>query len=128
MENTEFAKIRHYLGKTQEELSHLLCVSHKATQSYEQGWRNIPVNIERQLLYILSLKRSKEGKIRYCWEIRKCPKSWKQKCITWEYKIRYFCWFINGTFCQGELQDNWNKKMLLCRQCKVYRMIIPSDD
>jgi DNA-binding XRE family transcriptional regulator len=40
MESNEFSGIRKYLGKTQSELAGLLCVSTKAIQSFEQGWRN----------------------------------------------------------------------------------------
>ncbi|MFC1935046.1 helix-turn-helix domain-containing protein [Chloroflexota bacterium] len=57
MDNSEFSQIRRSLGKTQGELARLLCVSPKAIQSFEQGWRNIPASAERQLLFLISLKR-----------------------------------------------------------------------
>jgi DNA-binding XRE family transcriptional regulator len=41
MNYEEFSRIRHYLDKTQSELAGLLCVSTKAIQSFEQGWRPI---------------------------------------------------------------------------------------
>mgnify|MGYP001822735688 FL=1 len=50
MEKNEFTTIRKKLAKTQKELSELLGTSLKAVSSYEQGWRNIPVHVERQLL------------------------------------------------------------------------------
>ena len=50
MDKKEFSQIRRHLKKTQKELARLLCVSPKAVQSFEQGWRKIPANVERQLL------------------------------------------------------------------------------
>ena len=125
MDKKEFSLIRHYLGKTQKQLALLLCVSHKAIQSFEAGWRHIPVYAERQLLFLLSLKRATDEKAGPCWEIRNCPTEWRENCSAWEFKAGQFCWFINGTFCQGECQENWGTKINLCRQCEVYQSMIP---
>jgi DNA-binding XRE family transcriptional regulator len=57
MKRIQFATIRQHLGKTQNQMARILGVSPKAVQSFEQGWRNIPVHIERQILLILALKR-----------------------------------------------------------------------
>jgi DNA-binding XRE family transcriptional regulator len=125
MTNKEFRKIRHILGRTQEDLARLLCVSPKAVQSFEQGWRKIPVSAERQMLFLLSLKRSLDKESKPCWEIRNCPDEWRKKCAAWELKAGNFCWFVNGTYCQGELQESWTKKLKLCRQCELLRSILP---
>ena len=45
----KFAKARAKLGKTQKEFGKLLNVSTKAVQSYEQGWRPVPLHVERQI-------------------------------------------------------------------------------
>jgi len=119
MESKEFSQIRHYLGKSQSELARLLCISPKAIQSFEQGWRNIPASAERQLLFLLSLKRSSDKGAGPCWEVKSCPDGWRENCTAWELNAGYFCWFINGTFCQGEYQENWEKKLELCRQCEL---------
>ena len=121
MEGKEFSQIRHYLGKSQSQLARLLCVSNKAIQSIEQGWRNISVNTERQLLFLLSLKRASEGSDGPCWEISNCPVEWRINCAAWEFKAGYFCWFINGTYCQGKLQESWDRKIAICRKCEVLR-------
>ena len=126
MESKEFSHIRHYLGKTQNQLARLLCISPKAIQSFEQGWRNIPAHAERQLLFLSSLKRSIDEDSQPCWEMRNCPVEERENCTAWEFKAGYFCWFINGTFCQGKVQDNWKTKIKLCRQCEVFRsMFLP---
>jgi DNA-binding XRE family transcriptional regulator len=124
MHNKKFIKIRKSLSKTQKELAKLLCVSHKAIQSYEQGWRTIPSHIEKQMLLLLSLKEINNGKIKPCWETKNCPPEWRSNCIVWEYKARHFCWFLNGTYCQGKLQNGWDEKVELCKECKVYRDIL----
>jgi len=126
MDNQEFSEIRHSLGKTQEELARLLCVSPKAIQSFEQGWRNIPASAERQLLFLLSLKRSLDKDTEPCWEIRNCPDEWRENCTAWEFNAGYFCWFINGTFCQGKLQESWSRKIRLCRKCEVFQPVLPT--
>jgi DNA-binding XRE family transcriptional regulator len=125
MESKEFSKIRHCLGKTQNQLGRLLCVSTKTIQSFEQGWRRIPESAERQLLLLLSLKRYSDENTGPCWEIQNCPAEWREKCAAWEFKVGYYCWFINGTFCQGKFQENWGRKIKLCRQCKVFRSMLP---
>ena len=125
MGEKEFLIIRRYLGKTQIQLAQLLGISLKAIQSFEQGWRNIPVHTERQVLFLLTLKKSPREKNRPCWVIRKCPMEIKRNCPAWEFQVGHLCWFINGTICQGEVQESWRKKMKICRQCKVFRTMLP---
>ncbi len=126
MERKEFSQIRHYLGKSQSQLARILCVSPKTIQSFEQGLRHIPIYIERQILLFLSLKSFSSGAIiTPCWEIKNCPNEWRENCIVWELKARHFCWFINGTFCHGQMQEDWKKKIQLCRECEVYQSMFP---
>jgi hypothetical protein len=124
MDREEFIDIRKFLGKTQVQLSRLLCVSPKAVQSFEQGWRKIPVNIERQLLFILFCKGALHELVRPCWDIRKCSAHQKNNCTAWELTAGYFCWFINGTYCEGKVRKNWNEKIKVCRQCEVYNSML----
>jgi DNA-binding XRE family transcriptional regulator len=126
MDKKEFSRIRRDLGKTQKQLGQLLGASLKAMQSFEQGWRNIPVHAERQLLFLLALKRSQGKRGRPCWEIRECPPERKQSCPAWEFRAGHLCWFISGTICQGKVQGSWKKKMGLCRRCEVFRALFPS--
>ena len=125
MGEKEFLIIRRYLGKTQIQLAQLLGTSLKAIQSFEQGWRNIPVHTERQVLFLLSLKKSPREKNRPCWVIQECPMEVKRNCPAWECQVGHLCWFINGTICQGQMQKSWQKKMNICRQCKVFRAMLP---
>jgi hypothetical protein len=125
MGKKEFSEIRHHLGKTQQQMAELLGTSLKAIQSFEQGWRNIPVHIERQVLFLLVVKKSTHKKNTSCWVIRKCTKETKQRCPAWEFKAGNLCWFINGTICQGQKQTSWEKKMKICRPCNVFRRMFP---
>jgi hypothetical protein len=122
----EFSTARQYLGKTQSQMAQVLGVSLKAIQSFEQGWRNIPVHIERQVLFLLASKKSPPRKERPCWVIRKCLMEIRQNCPAWEFQLGNLCWFINGTICEGRTQESWQKKMKICRQCKVFQtMVLP---
>ena len=125
MDSKEFSQIRRLLKKTQGELAHLLCISTKAVQSFEQGWRNIPPSMERQLLFLLSRKRSLDENAIPCWQVLDCPVEWRKNCTAWELQVGNICWFINGTFRQGKGQETWQKKIQLCRQCKVFRPLLP---
>jgi DNA-binding XRE family transcriptional regulator len=126
MDKKEFSLIRSHLGKTQSQMAKLLGTSLKAIQSFEQGWRNIPVHVERQVLFLLAMKRSCINMNTPCWVTRNCPVELRRNCPAWEFQIGQLCWFINGTICQGEAQENWQKKMQICRQCKIFQPILSS--
>lgn len=125
MEKQAFGRIRQYLGKTQREMGQLLGVSLKAVQSFEQGWRNIPGHIERQLLFLLAKKAHKNGNGRPCWETRQCSKKNKKSCPAWQFKSGELCWFINGTICNGAPHKTWKEKMAICQDCDVLRNVLP---
>lgn len=125
MEKQELAKIRHELGKTQKQLAQLLGISLKAIKSFEQGWRNIPAYVERQLFFLLAAKVAHNKNNEPCWVIKKCPEAVRENCPAWELQAGQLCWFINGTICQGNIQIGWNEKMEICRKCKVFKLMIP---
>jgi DNA-binding transcriptional regulator YiaG len=124
MDSKEFSLIRHNLGKTQQQLAKLLCVSHKTIQSFEQGWRDVPASAERQLLFLLSMKRALTKNGGPCWEIRDCPVEWRENCAAWEFKAGHLCWYINGTFCEGRTRTGWKEKALICRQCEIFQKML----
>jgi len=124
VDKKEFSTIRRQLGKTQSQLAQLLGTSVKAIQSFEQGWRHIPVHIERQMLFLLAMKNSSSGQRKPCWEMEKCPVETRQNCPAWEFQSGNLCWFINGTICRGEPQQSWREKMKACRRCEVLRSIL----
>jgi transcriptional regulator with XRE-family HTH domain len=123
MKKEEFLFARSKLGKTQAHLAELLRASSKAVQSYEQGWRSIPAHVERQLLFLLAMKGRKAGQ-KDCWTVRKCSPDKKRDCPAWEFKAGRFCWFINGTMCDGKAQRDWNAKMKMCRSCEIMSSLL----
>lgn len=127
MEKREFSIIRRHLGKTQAQMSQLLGISLKTIQSFEQGYRKVPGHVERQVLFLLANNRSEIRNRVPCWETVDCPRKNRKNCPAWEYQVGQFCWFINGTVCHGEVQENWEKKMEICRFCKVFLSILPPE-
>jgi len=101
-------------------MAQLLGTSEKAIQGYEQGWRKVPMHVERQVLFLVSRLREKKKDLKPCWVIKKCPPKRKKQCPAWEFRSGRLCWFINGTICEGKVQKNWHEKMKICRSCEVF--------
>jgi DNA-binding XRE family transcriptional regulator len=125
MNRDEFSYFRKKLGKTQREIAELLGTSLKAVHSYEQGWRNVPVHVERQLLFLFSKKLRNSGKLSPCWKVKKCLPDQKRLCPAWEFKTGDLCWFINGTICEGSVHKDWREKIKVCRGCEVFTPLLP---
>lgn len=125
MDKLEFAYFRKKLGKTQREMSELLGTSLKAVHSYEQGWRRVPVHVERQVLFLAHMKQESMRKHGSCWDIKQCPQEHRDNCPAWEFHTGELCWFINGTFCDGRVQKDWKSKMRMCRKCEVFISQLP---
>jgi transcriptional regulator with XRE-family HTH domain len=100
MKIADFIKIRKKINKTQKEMAMLLGVSKKTIESYEQGLRNIPKNIERILYFILfKLNKSKLGPLKDCWDSHNCSDLKKEKCVAWNSQEGIYCWFITSKIC-----------------------------
>ncbi|MCP4692912.1 MAG: helix-turn-helix domain-containing protein, partial [Desulfobacterales bacterium] len=83
MEKQELIAIRKHLGKTQKEMARLLGVSLKGVKSFEQGWRKIPIHVERQVLFLLSLKEPPDKTSKACWQVKRCSMELREKCPAW---------------------------------------------
>lgn len=116
-----FSAFRKKLKKTQKEMAQLLGTSIKAIHSYEQGWRSIPVHVERQIYFLISRKMSGDRDLRPCWEILDCPAEKRERCPAWEFSSGDLCWFINGTICDGTVHPSWRDKMKSCLTCGVFK-------
>lgn len=124
MNKEEFKKYRALLNKTQKQISELLGISLKAIHSYEQGWRTVPVHVERQVYFLLSRLAKKNKAAKACWIVKKCSREQKQSCPAWEFSSGDLCWFINGTVCEGTVQKDWKDKMKICRSCEVLNSML----
>lgn len=123
MDRETFIQFRAKLGKTQKALAALLGVSLKAVQSYEQGWRSIPIHVERQLYFLLVNQRGNaQNKRRDCWAQKKCDQ--KKKCPAWEFQAGHLCWFLSGTLCDCTAEKTWKEKMSICRECDVLKSLL----
>lgn len=120
MDSLEFKSFREKLKKTQRQMAQLLGVSLKAVHSYEQGWRSIPSSVERQVYFLASRKKANARKQKACWTVKKCSAEQKKQCPAWELQTGDLCWFINGTICDGTVQNNWDEKMKICKSCNVF--------
>ena len=125
MDKAAFIQIRQCLGKTQRELAVLLGVSLKGIQSFEQGWRSIPAHVERQMLFLVTMKTSRTKMKEPCWKVKNCSEETRQNCPAWDFQAKYFCWMINGLICRGKIQESWEKKINICRNCPIFRSIVP---
>jgi DNA-binding XRE family transcriptional regulator len=128
MENMEFRILRQKLQRTQKQMSELLGTSLKAIQSFEQGWRKVPLHIERQMLFLMSTRQGVPRNSRPCWDIRNCSSKTRGACPAWQFNVGDLCWFINGTICHGKAQGSWAKKMKLCRTCEVFDRVLKAGD
>jgi hypothetical protein len=126
MDSKEFSQFRKKFNKTQKELSQLLGTSLKAVHSYEQGWRNIPHHIERQMFFLAKNIQEKQKGEKPCWTIKKCAPQKRNACPAWEFRSGNLCWFICGTLCDNEIQETWDDKMKLCRTCEVLAPVFES--
>jgi hypothetical protein len=124
MDSKEFLSFRKKLNKTQKQMSELLGTSIKAIHSYEQGWRKVPVHVERQILFLIFRMRGNNEPRKSCWVVKRCSPEIKKKCPAWEFRAGKLCWFINGTICEGKVQKDWHEKMKICRECEVLSYLV----
>jgi DNA-binding XRE family transcriptional regulator len=123
MGKKEFYRIRLILGKTQTQMAQLLGTSLRSVESYEQGWRKIPLHIERQIFFLLAMAK-RRARANPCWIEQDCPEDTRNRCPAWEFQCGDLCWFINGTLCRGKKQKNWESKMKICRNCDVFQTML----
>lgn len=121
MTHKEFTDFRSRLRRTQREMAELLGVSLKAVESYEQGWRRIPANIER-ILYFLLFKMHKNlfDRRDLCWLEMKCPPAIRVNCPAWVAREGLYCWFLTGKMCHAEKKSQLVKG-LSCSGCAFFK-------
>jgi len=124
MDKQEFKHFRKRLNKTQKQIAQLLGTSIKAIHSYEQGWRSVPVSVERQIYFLISRTKKDRTRTKNCWVIKKCTADQKKKCPAWEYHAGKLCWLIPGTICDRDSQGSWQEKMKTCRGCEVLQTVL----
>jgi len=117
----EFHSMRQKFGKTQKEMANLLGISPKAVQSFEQGWRKVPPHVEKNIYFLSAMRREGKQGLIPCWESLNCPIENREECPAWEFRAGRFCWLVNGTYCRGRVEKNWDRKMAVCKKCKIFK-------
>jgi len=120
---TTVRHIRKILGRTQTELANALGISEKAVQSYEQGWRDVPVRVVIQLLVLLALYRKQTLDDVPCWEIRKCLQAHRDRCTSFTVGRGQFCWFIGSKDCRPP-EPETPDSILPCMDCPVVQRLL----
>ena len=117
--------IRQELGITQAELAQLVGFSLRAIQSCEQGWRHPGPALEKLVLLLLMAHRNGGNTPSFrCWEVKECDLEHCQQCITFRTGQGHLCWFLSGTLCGDEADNEWERKRPTCIKCKLFRMLL----
>ena len=119
MDHLSFARARALLGKSQKSLATLLGVSLKAVESYEQGWRKVPSNVER-ILYFLLFKLNQQSFASEipCWNRSSCPEEARRDCVAFLSGEGHFCWFFTGGLCASARASGEGERY--CYSCTIF--------
>ncbi len=119
MDKAAFAVTRSLLGKSQRELAELLGLSLKAVESYEQGWRSVPSNVERMLYYLLFKLNQKAFEAEDpCWAAMSCSEERRGHCVAYVAQEGHFCWFFTGGLCASAKASGEGERH--CYRCAVF--------
>ena len=110
--------IRLAIGFTQADLARTLGVSPKAVQSYEQGWRNVPVPMMVQLLTLFAIHRQPNLRQAPCWKLTHCPAPTRTQCASYRVGKGQFCWLVTSRECRHGAA-NRSAGGFPCLQCAV---------
>jgi len=133
----EFSRLRTKVKRSQKELASILGVSLKAVESYEQGWRPVPVAVERTLYYLAfrlaGIGHQSEDQDLACWNRLHCAETRRAACPAWQAGEGRFCWFLTGNLCaaagsgtsgnsagQETLPGQDQSESFLCHSCPVF--------
>lgn len=86
------------LGLTQSEMAVPLGISKRALQSYEQGWRPIPIHVWERvaLLLFLDWRAKNKGAAKACWQVRGCSAASRKVCAASRLGAAEVCWLVTG--------------------------------
>jgi len=122
MDKAGFARARALLGKSQRELARLLGISPKAVESYEQGWRKVPSNVERMLYFLLfKLNEKSFAHENPCWSTKSCSDASRKECLAYVTGEGHFCWFFTGGLCASAKASGIGERH--CYTCEVFSRI-----
>lgn len=116
------ASIRKMLGISQRAMARLLGISTRSIQSYEQGWRAVPVLVQKLADFYLALKQRKvTANKKPCWIILKCQPGKRDQCLAYQLDAGDLCWLVTGNRSRGKEHACWEDKLEACRECPVMK-------
>ncbi len=116
-------RLRRVLGVTQTELADVLGISAKAVQSYEQGWRDTPLRIVKQMVTLVAMRKGDAVKRKPCWEVRSCDPSAVETCPSNTITQGRYCWLVASKAC-AEYHGDEDKTVLGCLSCDVVKQFL----
>ncbi|HPD16408.1 MAG TPA: helix-turn-helix transcriptional regulator [Planctomycetota bacterium] len=110
--------VREQLGVSQSGLAELLGVSTRAVQSYEQGWRRVPVHVQKAAALLCYLQRRQTlGAPAPCWEVTACQPETRDACPVHQLGAGDLCWLLHGQRCPERKGGRWEKEVAVCETC-----------
>ena len=100
------SRVRHTLNMTQVAFAVSLCVSPKAVQSYEQGWRKVPRDILNQALALLAEYRRRTTPDAPCWTLSACLDPRRAACPSFLLGTGGMCWSLGARDCRIHQRRN----------------------
>lgn len=117
--------VRAVLDKSQSEMASLLGISVRAVQSYEQGWRPLPPNVQKMAALMLFLNHAEKHPVKPCYSVMHCSKDCRDACPASGIGGGKVCWLVTGTTCRGVKTKNWQAKIAHCVKCPVTAQWLP---
>ncbi|MFH1515322.1 MAG: PAS domain S-box protein [bacterium] len=62
--------------------------------------------------------RFENTSLKHCWEVKNCNST---GCPSYRNSGNLRCWEVTGTFCEGDVQGTFAKKLRDCCRCEVYQ-------
>jgi DNA-binding transcriptional regulator YiaG len=116
-------RLRRLLDVTQTELAAALDISAKAVQSYEQGWRDTPLRIVKQMLTLVAMNRTDKEQAKPCWIVRSCDPEHVETCPANKITHGHYCWSVASKSC-AKAQGDADPSVLGCLDCDVVKQFI----
>ena len=116
-------RLRRLLDVTQTELADALGISAKAVQSYEQGWRDTPLRIVKQMLTLVAMNRTDKEQGQPCWIVRSCDPEHVETCPANKITHGRYCWSVASKSC-AKARGDADPSVLGCLDCDVVKQFI----
>jgi hypothetical protein len=108
---------------TQSETASFLGLSRKAIESYEQGWRNVPDAVWKELLTLAAVQRGYPTGYKPCRRVMGCSAEIRHTCFCSRKMGGFFCWMTAATNCRRN-HPELKRGLLTCVTCPVVRQFL----